>query len=224
MTTPRTPILVTALLLTATAFLRSAQPAGPPTALVAAREALGGAAALDRVTTLSASGSQRRIFDVRSLTGTLEVLCLLPDRFIRIGRRPTGTGGQGHVTDYWGFNGIDPIGAVFAPDLQRPQILVRGPERSPEEIAESRSRMTQVNKHRFFEFALQLLATSFATYPLEFSDGGEFALAVGRADAIDVKGPDGSAWRLFLDPATHLPMQLTWMGGPLVVVSSSTQP
>jgi hypothetical protein len=33
----------------------------------------------------------------------------------------------------------------------------------------------------------------------------------GKADILDVKGPDGFTARLFVDGKTHLPLMLTWM-------------
>jgi hypothetical protein len=203
----------------ASAFLLSAQPAPSPAMLAAVREALGGGDALDRVTTFSVTGTDR--LGTAKTTSALDVKCVLPDRFVRIRRRSVDQG-RATVTDTDGFNGQEPIHQVVPRSVGAPSIkTLPSPMRAPTD--DMRAQRALMNKRRFVEFALPLFATSFAVYPLEFTDGGEAALATGRARVIDVKGADGFAWSLFVDPAIHLPVQLTWRAKPVIVIVPSLQ-
>jgi hypothetical protein len=63
------------------------------------------------------------------------------------------------------------------------------------------------------EFARTLivwLLTSPANFPVEFSYAGEAESKDGKADALDIKGPEGFNVRLFLDKQTHLPLMLSY--------------
>jgi hypothetical protein len=65
------------------------------------------------------------------------------------------------------------------------------------------------------EFARQLLSWLLVTpdsLPLEYNYAGEAEVKDGKADAIDVKGPDDFAVRLFLDKQTHRPLLLSYRG------------
>ena len=40
--------------------------------------------------------------------------------------------------------------------------------------------------------------------------------------AMDATGPGDRTWRVFFDPATHLPARLTWMARPIITFSASS--
>jgi hypothetical protein len=202
----------------------STQPSRPSSVLAAARDALGGAAALERVTTFAVSGSLERRIGGMSTMSSLDFRCVFPDKFVRIEQRTSDMGplGTSHITEYTGFNNQDPIQDMVAVGLRGPAVIPGRPApRTAAEIAAERTRVTGLKKHHFVHIALPLFATSFATYPLEFSDAGQVILPSGRADAIDARGPDGFSSRLFVDAVTHLPVQVTWMARPVVVFSTT---
>ncbi len=65
-------------------------------------------------------------------------------------------------------------------------------------------------KQDFARLTLGMFATSFASYPLAFSYGGQAEAPQGKADVVDVKGPGNFAARLFVMNDTHLPIMLSW--------------
>jgi hypothetical protein len=65
------------------------------------------------------------------------------------------------------------------------------------------------------EFTRQILVLFLAspeTLALEFQSAGKAEAEDGRADILDVKGPENFAARLFLDEKTHLPLMLSYQG------------
>jgi hypothetical protein len=64
------------------------------------------------------------------------------------------------------------------------------------------------------EFARLMVGMTGGTspeFPVEFVYAGQAEARDGKADILDVKGPDGFTARLFVDGKTHLPLMLTWM-------------
>jgi hypothetical protein len=193
--------------------------------LGAARQALGGDAALTAVKSFTVGGSLARDLGRFGNTSDLEISCELPDRFVRMTHRRVDMGpmGSGDITEFRGFNGDDPIQETIAPDSPVPPVIHAGPApTTPAEIAAERQRRATVNKRIFVELALPLFGASFGGFPLDFRPAGRVPLATGPADEIDARGPDGSTWFLFLDASTHLPVKLTWRAKPIVTFSTSS--
>ena len=67
---------------------------------------------------------------------------------------------------------------------------------------------------------LPLFGASPTAVRLQFASPSRRQLSNGAADSIDVVGPDGFTWHLFLDATTHLPSRVIWMAKPLVVMST----
>jgi hypothetical protein len=65
-------------------------------------------------------------------------------------------------------------------------------------------------RKEFISLALVWLMMAPATVPLEFSYGGAVTDPHGNVEAIEIKGPDDFAARLFLDQTTHLPKLLSY--------------
>ena len=61
--------------------------------------------------------------------------------------------------------------------------------------------------------------------PLEFKYAGQAEAPDGKADVLEVQGPDGFTAKLFVDGKTHLPLMLTWMDKePLVMTMGARWP
>jgi hypothetical protein len=66
-----------------------------------------------------------------------------------------------------------------------------------------------------------MLLTAPSSMPLEFVSSGEAEAPEGKADVIDVKGPNGFAAKLFLDKASHRPLMIAYRGvAPRMVVQT----
>jgi hypothetical protein len=198
--------LTLVLIATATA---SAQDAGARAKdlLKQARAAIGGEGKLNSIHSLSVSGSYRRVVqdDAPQMDGDLEINFLLPDKYMKTEtmRMPIG---DGHVTRVEGINGDK----VFrdAQSTGGGMVIIRRPDETPQ---------AQTNQSRALraEFARNLfgfLLVAQPSLPLELSYAGEAEAEDGRADVIEVKGPDEFALRLFLDKKSHLPLMITYRG------------
>jgi hypothetical protein len=69
------------------------------------------------------------------------------------------------------------------------------------------------------KFLIPLFAAGLTTYPPSFATTGPVQLPTGMANALDVQMPSGFTWRLLLDQKTHLPVAVSWMSPPAVVMS-----
>jgi len=192
--------------------------------LAAARQALGGDAALAAVKSFSVSGSLKMNLGSQTLDQALTIDCELPDKFLRERIiRSQGPGGVMEVTHRDGFNGSDlirettrqdPLGLPPPPDIN--------PPRTAEEAARARERQVISNKQELLKLALALLAASIDSYPVQFTYGGQMPLEPGAvADVVEVKAADGFTLRLFVDVITHLPAMITWQQKPLVIATQS---
>jgi hypothetical protein len=65
-------------------------------------------------------------------------------------------------------------------------------------------------KQDFVRLTLGLFAASFPSYPLTFTLIGQAEAPQGRADVIEVRGPDAFALKLFVNHETHLPIMVSW--------------
>jgi hypothetical protein len=193
--------------------------------LAATRQALGGEAVLGGVTSFVVNGSLVRDLGAINVTSELEISCVLPDKFVQTTHRRTDMGplGSGDYIEYAGFNGDDPIQETFSDSPIPPPVMAasRAPTTAAD-VAAERTTRTNGHKRRFVELTLPLFAASFPAFPLELTPVGRVPLDSGPADEVDARGPDGTTWRLFLDAGTHLPVKVTWMGRPIVVMSASS--
>lgn len=191
--------------------------------VAAARQALGGAAALDAITSLSLNGSSVRRSANVSISSSFEISYLLPDKFLKVSRRSFGGMMNFDITDYEGFNGDHPIKDTVAPNAPMPVVLPAGPPpTTPEAIEEARVKRLAIARATFVEAMLPLFVKLPAAYGLNVDAGGKVMLDKTEMDAIDIRRADGKTWRLLLDPSTHLPAAITWKAKPIVTFSTST--
>jgi hypothetical protein len=217
-----------------------AQPADTKAAavLASARKALGGEQKITALKTLSIRGTYRRetsvpggggggaVFITMSgpgpggpsgqSTGDIEIDVELPDKYIKV---DNGTGMMA-MTRTEGFEGDRPFTDVSGtqPGMR---IVVDNPAKNPEmrPLALKRSR------EELARLLLGVIAGTQPSFPVTFSYAGQAESPDGKADVLDVKGPDGFATRLFLDAGTHLPLMLTYTGPePRIVMRTETAP
>lgn len=75
-------------------------------------------------------------------------------------------------------------------------------------------------KQDFVKLTLGMFATSFSSYPLTFSVAGQAEAPQGRADVVDVKGPNNFTLKFFINSETHLPIMVSWTTPVMNVVPS----
>lgn len=198
--------------------------------LTAAREALGGEAALSKVQTLSVAGSTRRIMGDREISGDVTIELLLPDKMKR--------------TDSFGFAG--------GPTMERVAVLngdevwddstnrggggfmmrmgPGGPGGGP---GGPQRELTEEDKQRMREMQVRRMKADMGRYALGFllrtdasiTYAGVAEAEDGKADVLDITPLGGTPMKLFIDQATHLPLMLSYEGVlPRVMVARGAPP
>lgn len=185
--------------------------------LSAARQALGGEAALSKVQTLSVTGATRRIMGEREMAGDVTLDFILPDKMKRtdsfgmaggpmmervsvlngneVWDDSTNRGGGGFMMRMGGQGGPGGPG---------------GPGRELTE--EDRQRMRQAQTLRMKnEMARHALAFLLRTEG-SVTYAGEAEAEDGKADVIEIKPLGGTPMKLFIDQATHLPLMVSYEG------------
>jgi hypothetical protein len=168
-----------------------------------AREALGGEAKRTAIQSFSAAGKYRRLMQGQSSEGEIAFDFLLPDKFLKTETRPLPTGDT--MTSLRGLNGGQYFQDSISSNPTGPMMQTipsGGPPSDP--AVPLRAECAR--------YLLAWLLTSSSALPLEFSYAGEAKTKAGQANVLAVKGPQGFAARLFLDPQTHRPLMLGYRG------------
>ena len=181
--------------------------------LAAAREALGGAAAFERIETFSATGPHRRVMGNREFAGDVTIEMALPDRLRRV--EEFGMPGGPRLERVTVLNGPE----YWEDSTNRGggRMMMRfggpggpgGPGGRREPTEEERERFRQMQERRLrAEFArLQLALLLRPAAPVAYIGIAE--AEDGRADVIEMQ-VDGSPVRLFVDQESHAPLMLTY--------------
>jgi hypothetical protein len=201
----------------AVTLLAALAPARPATAadekaaevLGQVRKALGGQR-LEKMESLAITGTYRRTFGEREMSGDLELALQLPDKFLRM--ETFGPDPSNPVRRFSGFNGTTTLESTSGGGggMMFRQMTGPGPdgrESTPEEIAQRRLRAA---KRDFARLLVALSAGSTPDFPLQYTYAGVAESEDGRADVLEVKGPDEFSARLFVDQTTHLPLMLMY--------------
>jgi hypothetical protein len=221
---------VTALAFVAAAYFAAyghaqAQADAKATSVIAEmRKALGGAQTIAGVKALSLRADYRRELSAgpggggsmtfvmmggggaastnQQTTGKIEIDLALPDKYLRtdIGSAAFG------MTRTEGFEAARPFLEVV-PNSPGMNIRVDNPAADP-------ARATAAIKRSQTDLARLFLGLTGGTQPgfaATYSYGGQAESPDGKANIIDVTGPDDFKARLFVDAETHLPLMLTYI-------------
>ena len=168
--------------------------------VTAAREALGGESKLSAVTSFTATGRTRQIRGNNLVPIEFEINWERPDKFVRKDEIPA----QDTDASVTGFVGDQLI--LFP----APPARAGGP---PPQAA-AQQRLGGI-KQDFARLMLGAFAASFPPYPLTFKYLAEGDAPEGKADILDVAGPNNFSARLVIQRDTHLPVMLMWQApGP----------
>jgi hypothetical protein len=156
----------------------------------------------------SASGGQQT-------TGKIEIDLALPDSYLRTDAGSAAFG----MTRTEGFEAARPFLEV-APNSPGMRVQIDNPAADP-------ARAKTALKRSQTELARLLLGLTGGTqpgFPVTYAYGGQAESPDGKADIIDVTGPDDFKLRLFVDSETHLPLMLSYMEPePRVVMRTMTR-
>jgi hypothetical protein len=204
-----------------------AQSSDPKSAavLAQARKAIGGEQKLAAIKGLSIRGTYRRELSAPvgggggnvmitmsgpgpggggppQLTGEIEIDMALPDKYIKV---DIGTGMMA-MTRTEGFEGDRPFVDVTSSQPGMRIVLDR-----PGDDPAQRQGALRRSREDLARLLLGLVAGTQPSFPVSYTYAAQAESPDGKADVIDVKGPDGFAVRLFLDAEGHLPLMLTYM-------------
>jgi hypothetical protein len=213
----RTVLFVLAIVIGVASGLPAASPdrsqaqAKASEVLKQARAALGGEAKLSAVQSLTIVGKMRRVMTKEmQVSGDLEISVQLPDKYLRSEITAIGPSTATRLEGFNGEQSLDDMkstgGAVF----------IRMSK------AEGPGAETVQLKRKQADLARLLIAWLLASppfVPVEFAYAGEAESPDGRADVLDVKGPDNFAVRLFVDASSHLPLMMTYLSPEMRVVT-----
>jgi hypothetical protein len=197
----------------------SAQPGNADKVMADARAALGGEAKIAAVKTFVATGRTRQVRGENLVPIEFEIQAELPDKYSRYDEFPAQDAGP--VTA--GFVGdalvliprpVPPPPRPGAP-APPPGTAASAPQKSAEPGRESAQEVmlrTRLNgaKQDFARLMLGMFAGSTAAFPLTYFYVGQAEAPQGKADVIDIKGPNNFTARMFIAADTHLPIMLSW--------------
>ena len=147
------------------------------------------------------------------VTGEIEIDVELPGKYIKV---DTNTGFMA-MTRTEGFDGDRPFADAVAANPGM-RIRIDRPGDDPERAKQALQR----NQAELARLLLGLLGSTQSSFPVTYTHAGVAESSDGKADIVDVKGPDNFAARLFLDVQTHLPLMLTYMAPePRIVMATA---
>jgi hypothetical protein len=175
-----------------------------------ARAALGGEKKLKSVQSITISGSFRRLLGDRETSGEVEYEILLPDKIKR--SETMNPMPNVEITRIDVLNGEQVWSDSQSGGMGGMVMIRRGGSDNPQIQEQMQKAMENSIRADFARTLISLLLTSQSSFPVEFSYVGEAEAPDGKADAIDVTGPNKFATRLFLDQKTHRPLMLSYRG------------
>jgi hypothetical protein len=183
-----------------------------------ARAALGGDKAIAKVQGLSGAGTIQRLIGDRTVSGELTLDLQLPDKMVRTDSISP-MGDQMMMVSAQGINGDKLLRSTRVLNGPPGAVIRTPPAPTPGSDAEAQALRNA--RAEFARMTIALLVTSPASFPLEYTSAGQAESPDGKADVIDVKGPNSFAAKLFLDAASHRPLMLTYRGvAPRIVVQT----
>lgn len=201
--------LITIVLMCLSAVTPGASQAPTADSVIAnARKALGGEARIASVKTFIAMGRTRQVRGENLVPIEFEIQAELPDKYSRRDEFPAQDAGP--VTA--GFVGDQ---VVLIPRPVPPPPRPGAPAPPPQQMEMMlRGRMMQA-KQDFARLMLGMFAGTTAAFPVTYAYVAQAEAPQGKADVIDVKGPNNFTARLFIQTETGLPIMLSWQApGP----------
>lgn len=205
---------ITGLFLAALVCHQVVTQAQAPTAdsvIANARKALGGEAKIAGVKTFIATGRTRQVRGENLVPIEFEIQAEMPDKYSRRDEFPAQDAGP--VTA--GFVG-DQLVLIPRPVPPPPRPGMPAPPPGAME-AQLRARTMQA-KQDFARLLLGMFAGTSSAFPVTYAYVAQAEAPQGKADVIDVKGPNNFTARLFIQADTGLPIMLSWQqpapGGP----------
>lgn len=190
------------------------------------RKALGGEQKLAAVKALTATGKSQRAMGEMSMGGDYELMLEWPDKFFT--RQVVAQLPMGNIVAKLGFNGDALIQDTEQPSMPGGgMVQIRmgggaGPNATPEQKADGARKQVTSAKQDLTRMALGMFGAAVGNVPLEFSYGGTAEAPDGKADIINVKGPEEFAGKLFVDQKSHLPLMFSWMAKEPMVVNATS--
>lgn len=195
------------------------------------RAALGGDK-LAAVTSFTANGRSARTMGQFQMTGDVEILCELPDKYVK--KETLSVGNMGSMTSLLGFNGDTLLQDTSSPSQPMVHgggmVVMRSPggsmpggaAPSPEQQAAMKATALRNVKTDFTRLTVALFGTSYSGNPVTFIHAGQAESPDGKADVIEVKGANDFAAKLYIDVATHRPLMMSWQApGPQIMTAST---
>jgi hypothetical protein len=184
-----------------------------------ARAALGG----DKLKSLSVTGNYRRTFGQTEMAGEVNYDLLLPDKMVKT--ETMNPIPSLEITRIEAINGDD----VWEDQQQHGGgggmvMIRRGPGGLTTDPQKAKVALQQGVRSDFARLLIGWLLTTPSSFPVEFSFAGEAESPEGKADVLDVKGPEGFTARLFLDQKTHYPLMLSYNGRKPRLITQSVTP
>lgn len=182
------------------------------------RAALGGEEKLAALRTIAVEGQVSKVVNESTSAGSdFELAIELPGKYMK--QEVFANLGGMQLKRRVGFNGKDVIEDMDAPPsmggnvhiMRAPGVGMVGGTASPEALDKQRAQLMVSSRREFARLMVGMTAGTSPEFPIEFVYAGQAEARDGKADILDVKGPDGFSARLFVDGKTHLPLMLTWM-------------
>jgi len=182
------------------------------------RAALGGEEKLAALKTIAVEGQVSRVVNENTSAGSdFELAIELPGKYMK--REVFANLGGMQLKRRVGFSGKDVIEEMDTPPsmggnvhiMRAPGAGMVGGTPTPEQLAAQKALLLASSRREFARLMVGFTGGTSPEFPVEFVYGGQAEARDGKADILDVKGPDGFTARLFVDGKTHLPLMLTWM-------------
>lgn len=171
-----------------------------------ARAAAGGDK-LKSLQSLSAQGNYRRLMGDREMSGEITLELLQPDKMMRTETMSPMPGME--ITRIEAMSGDKVWFDQQSSGMGGGMVMIRRPGG---DTPQGQAMQQNAVRAEFARLALGLLLNTPSSFPAEYSFAGEAEAPDGKADVIDVKGPNNFAVRLFLDQKSHRLLMLTYKG------------
>jgi len=182
------------------------------------RAALGGEEKLAALKTIAVEGQVSKVVNENTSAGSdFELAIELPGKYMK--REVFANLGGMQLKRRVGFSGKDVIEEMDTPPsmggnvhiMRAPGAGMVGGTPTTEQLAAQKAQLLASSRREFARLMVGFTGGTSPEFPVEFVYGGQAEARDGKADILDVKGPDGFTARLFVDGKTHLPLMLTWM-------------